>query len=62
MVLTSPPPAVQTVVFGILSPIGKLFGYRATYPQYEGPHGHAEVPADLRDVTVPGAPGARATA
>lgn len=59
---TSPPPAVQTVLFGILSPIGKALGYRATYPQYDAPHGHVEVPADLRDVTLLGAPDSTARA
>ena len=52
---TKPPRAVQALLFGILSPIGKALGYRATYPEYEAPHGHAEVPADLRPS------GARAT-
>ncbi len=32
-VLRSPPPAVQGVVFGILAPIARWRGYRATYPQ-----------------------------
>ena len=33
MVLRSPPPAVQRVVFGVLAPIARWRGYRATYPQ-----------------------------
>ena len=33
MVLRSPPPAVQRVVFGVLAPIAGWRGYRATYPQ-----------------------------
>jgi hypothetical protein len=52
---TKPPPAVQTVLFGALAPIAKLFGYRATYPEYDAPHGHVEVPEDLRGVGLPGA-------
>jgi quercetin dioxygenase-like cupin family protein len=30
--LTSPPWAVQRVIFGVLAPIGRLLGYRAQYP------------------------------
>lgn len=33
MVFRSPPPAVQRVLFGVLAPIAKRRGYRATYPQ-----------------------------
>jgi quercetin dioxygenase-like cupin family protein len=33
IVFRSPPPAVQRVVFGALSPIARRGGYRATYPQ-----------------------------
>jgi quercetin dioxygenase-like cupin family protein len=51
MELTRPPRVVQTLLFGILSPIGKALGYRATYPEYEAPHGHVEVPADLRHLS-----------
>ena len=29
-----PPRAVQKVLFGILAPVAKLLGYRATYPEY----------------------------
>lgn len=32
-VLRSPPPAVQGAIFGILAPIARWRGYRATYPQ-----------------------------
>lgn len=31
---TNPPIAIQKVLFGILAPIGRLFGYKAFYPQY----------------------------
>ncbi len=34
--LAQPPLAVQKVLFGILAPIGRLFGYKARYPQYSG--------------------------
>ena len=30
-VATSPPPAVQRIVFGLLAPIGRLLGYSAVY-------------------------------
>jgi quercetin dioxygenase-like cupin family protein len=41
VVFTNPPRAVQLVAFAILAPIARLLGYRATYPQYIGPHGRA---------------------
>lgn len=31
---TNPPIAVQKVLFGILAPIARLFGYQAIYPHY----------------------------
>lgn len=33
MVLRSPPPMVQRALFGVLAPIARWRGYRATYPQ-----------------------------
>lgn len=33
---SSPPYPVQRVLFGILAPIGKLLGYRASYEKYSG--------------------------
>ena len=33
IVLRSPPPAMQRVIFGTLAPIARWRGYRATYPQ-----------------------------
>ena len=33
LVLRSPPPALQGMVFGALAPIARARGYRATYPQ-----------------------------
>jgi quercetin dioxygenase-like cupin family protein len=38
--LTRPPIPVQKVLFavlGLLAPVGRLLGYRATYPQYSAP-------------------------
>jgi hypothetical protein len=32
-VLRSPPPAVQRALFGMLAPVARWRGYRATYPQ-----------------------------
>jgi quercetin dioxygenase-like cupin family protein len=34
--LTGIPMLVQTIAFGVLAPIGKLFGYRARYKKYSG--------------------------
>ncbi len=34
LVLGSPPPAVQRVLFGALAPLGRLLGRRPDYPQY----------------------------
>ena len=45
---TKPPAPIQRVLFGLLNPIGKALGYRATYPRYDAPHGRVEVPEDLR--------------
>ena len=39
---TSPPRALQKVLFAVLAPVARLLGYRATYPQY-GPAGSVEV-------------------
>jgi quercetin dioxygenase-like cupin family protein len=33
VVFRSPPPAIQHAVFGVLAPLARLRGYRATYPQ-----------------------------
>jgi quercetin dioxygenase-like cupin family protein len=37
-----PPRVVQKALFGILSPVARLLGYRAAYPEY-GPSGFVEV-------------------
>jgi hypothetical protein len=37
---TKPPHAVQAVMFGLLSPIGRMRGYRRIYPEYSHPQGH----------------------
>jgi hypothetical protein len=34
MVISSPPPALQRIVFGILAPIGRVLGRRPFYEQY----------------------------
>lgn len=34
MVITSPPPAVQRALFGVLAPLGRARGLRPTYEQY----------------------------
>jgi len=40
MRFTKPPRAVQTVMFRLLGPLGRMRGYRGTYPEYSHPHGH----------------------
>jgi quercetin dioxygenase-like cupin family protein len=43
--LTRPPIAVQKVLFavlGLLAPVGRLLGYRASYPEYGAPEEPAE--------------------
>ncbi|CAN5355303.1 hypothetical protein BH24ACT7_BH24ACT7_15960 [soil metagenome] len=39
---TKPPAAVQRVLIGILAPLGRVAGYRGTYPAYAHPHGHVD--------------------
>ncbi len=34
--VTQPPFAIQKVLFGLLAPIGRLWGYRGRYPEYSG--------------------------
>lgn len=34
MVIASPPPWVQRLVFAVLAPVGRLTGHRPSYPQY----------------------------
>jgi hypothetical protein len=33
IVFRKPPPAVQRAIFGVLAPVARWRGYRATYPQ-----------------------------
>jgi mannose-6-phosphate isomerase-like protein (cupin superfamily) len=40
VVFTSPPPAVQRVLFGVLAPVAKALGYKAIEEKYLRPHGH----------------------
>jgi quercetin dioxygenase-like cupin family protein len=37
---TTPPHAIQTVMFGLLGPIGRMRGYHRIYPEYSHPQGH----------------------
>jgi quercetin dioxygenase-like cupin family protein len=40
--LATPPIAVQKALFALLSPVGKLVGYRDHYPKYSGAHTPSE--------------------
>ena len=40
--LATPPIAVQKALFALLSPVGKLVGYRDHYPKYSGAHAPSE--------------------
>ena len=40
MRFTKPPRAVQTVMFGLLGPVGRISGYRGMCPEYSYPRGH----------------------
>ena len=54
VVFTSPPPAVQRVLFSVLAPIGRLLGYKAIDPDYCKPHAHrAPDPDMLRAAGLP---------
>jgi mannose-6-phosphate isomerase-like protein (cupin superfamily) len=44
---TRPPRALQMVMFGLLGPIGRLRGYRGSYPEYAHPHGHTTPDPDV---------------
>jgi mannose-6-phosphate isomerase-like protein (cupin superfamily) len=35
VVFLNPPPSVQRLVFGVLAPLGRLFGYQATYARHK---------------------------
>jgi hypothetical protein len=47
VVFTNPPPAVQKIALGVLTPLGKLLGYQAIIPGYVRPHGHITPPAEM---------------
>lgn len=50
-IFTSPPPVVQKMMAMVFGPIGRLLGYRATYPEYEPAAfwiEHVEQPPQLR--------------
>lgn len=40
--LVSPPAPIQKLVFGLLAPIGRLIGYRASYPEYSSQSNQAD--------------------
>jgi quercetin dioxygenase-like cupin family protein len=40
MRFTKPQRAVQTVMFGLLGPVGRMRGYRGSYPECSHPQGH----------------------
>jgi quercetin dioxygenase-like cupin family protein len=42
MRFTRPPHPIQTVMFGLLGPIGRIRGYRGIYPEYSHPHGRTK--------------------
>ncbi len=37
VIFTSPPPAVQKVMFTVLAPVARLLGYRGSYEEYRLP-------------------------
>jgi quercetin dioxygenase-like cupin family protein len=53
-VLTSPPRLIQTIVFGLLAPLGRLFGYRGWYERYSSRAGdpHAALPSRRHTATA----------
>lgn len=53
MRLAKPPRIVQTLLFGVLAPLGRLLGYRSWYPEYAARpagHGSAAAPRAARQV------------
>lgn len=40
IVFTKPPRPVQKVAFGVLGALGRMRGYRGSYPEYRQPQGH----------------------
>jgi hypothetical protein len=56
LVVLNPPPSVQRLVFGLLVPLGRLMGYKATYPHHwQLPVQTAEVEPLPEWVTIAGA-------
>ena len=56
--LATPPIAVQQALFALLSPVGKLVGYRDHYPKYSGadtPSGEGAGPPSKTSVMARGA-------
>ena len=50
VVFTSPPPALQRILFAVLAPLGRLRGLRAIYPEFDAPYGHEEPAAELLEL------------
>jgi len=53
---TRPPRAVQTMMFGLLGPVGRLRGYRRLYPEYSRPHGRTTPDSDVLAIAGLGPP------
>lgn len=47
LAMAKPPLAVQRLVFGLLAPLGRLAGFRASYPAYTAPHRPASATTDV---------------
>jgi quercetin dioxygenase-like cupin family protein len=47
IVFTQPPRAIQRAIVGVLAPLARVLGYKATYPQYNKPHGHVTPDAEI---------------
>jgi quercetin dioxygenase-like cupin family protein len=47
IVFTQPPRAVQQVIVGVLAPVAKLLGYKASYLGYTAPHARVTPDVDM---------------
>jgi quercetin dioxygenase-like cupin family protein len=55
VVFMSPPIWIQRILFGVLAPMGRLFGYRAIYPHHLGiPVESVEVEPLPEGINIPG--------
>lgn len=60
VVFLSPPPKVQRVMFAVLAPLGRLLGYKASYPHHrERPIESVEVEPLPEWVVIAGVPGSQ---